>query len=103
VGCFVSILSHVLKANAGFHSDLNATYPVGEIDEQSKKLIETTRRCLDEAIKICKPGALFRDIGKVMSVFSLQAVTLEFTLVQRAYCTRKRMRRRTDLYGPRHQ
>ncbi|KAG1756816.1 methionine aminopeptidase [Suillus paluster] len=50
----------------GFHSDLNATYPVGEIDEDSKKLIRTTRQCLDEAIKVCKPGALFRDIGKVI-------------------------------------
>ncbi|KAL1694264.1 peptidase M24, structural domain-containing protein [Schizophyllum commune] len=50
----------------GFHADLNATYPVGDIDEESKKLIRTTRKCLDEAIKICKPGALFRDIGKVI-------------------------------------
>ncbi|KAF8921336.1 peptidase M24, structural domain-containing protein [Mucidula mucida] len=50
----------------GFHADLNATYGVGEIDEESKKLIRTTRECLDEAIKICKPGALFRDIGKVI-------------------------------------
>lgn len=59
-----------LKAKPGFHSDLNATYPVGEIDADSKKLIQTTRQCLDAAIKICKPGALFRDIGKAMSVFS---------------------------------
>jgi len=50
----------------GYHGDLNETYPVGEIDDDSKKLIHTTRKCLDEAIKICKPGALFRDIGKVM-------------------------------------
>ena len=52
----------------GFHGDLNATYAVGEIDDESKKLIRTTRECLDEAIKMCRPGALFRDIGKVMSV-----------------------------------
>ncbi|KAL5529462.1 hypothetical protein ACEPAG_5447 [Sanghuangporus baumii] len=50
----------------GFHGDLNATYAVGDIDEESKKLLRTTRECLDEAIKICKPGALFRDIGKVI-------------------------------------
>ncbi|KAI6109166.1 methionine aminopeptidase [Pisolithus croceorrhizus] len=46
--------------------DLNATYPVGEIDEDSAKLIRTTRECLDAAIKMCKPGALFRDIGKAI-------------------------------------
>ncbi|KAL5533075.1 FMA1 [Sanghuangporus sanghuang] len=51
---------------AWFHGDLNETYAVGDIDEESKKLIRTTRECLDEAIKICKPGALFRDIGKVI-------------------------------------
>ncbi|KAG6911057.1 hypothetical protein DXG01_004571 [Tephrocybe rancida] len=53
---------------AGYHADLNATYPVGETDEDSKKLIRTARSCLDESIKICKPGALIRDIGKVMYV-----------------------------------
>lgn len=59
-------LSHLLFTSAGFHGDLNETYPVGEIDEESKKLIRTTRESLDEAIKMCKPGALFRDIGKAM-------------------------------------
>jgi methionine aminopeptidase len=52
----------------GFHADLNETYPVGRIDEDSKRLIRTARRCLDESIKICKPGTLIRDIGKVMWV-----------------------------------
>ncbi|KAI0062292.1 methionine aminopeptidase [Artomyces pyxidatus] len=50
----------------GFHGDLNETYPVGQIDEDSKKLIRTTRKCLDEAIKQCKPGALIRDLGKTI-------------------------------------
>ena len=50
----------------GYHGDLNATYPVGNIDDESKKLIRTTRQCLDDAIKLCKPGALFRDLGKTM-------------------------------------
>ncbi|KAI5826093.1 methionine aminopeptidase [Schizophyllum commune Tattone D] len=50
----------------GYHADLNATYPVGKIDDESKMLIRTTRKCLDEAIKVCKPGALFRDIGKAI-------------------------------------
>lgn len=52
----------------GYHGDLNETYPVGKIDEDSERLIRTTRQSLDEAIKICKPGALFRDVGKVMFV-----------------------------------
>lgn len=52
----------------GYHGDLNATYPVGKIDEDSERLIRTTRECLDAAIAICKPGALIRDIGKIMCV-----------------------------------
>ncbi|KAF8486479.1 methionine aminopeptidase [Gautieria morchelliformis] len=50
----------------GFHGDLNETYPVGNISEENALLIRTSRKCLDESIKICKPGALFRDIGKVI-------------------------------------
>ena len=61
----------------GFHGDLNETYPVGEINEESKGLIQTTRESLDAAIKLCRPGALFRDLGKAMSVISLPLSPLE--------------------------
>ncbi|KAH8829157.1 peptidase M24, structural domain-containing protein [Flagelloscypha sp. PMI_526] len=50
----------------GYHGDVNATYPVGEIDEASKKLLRTSRESLDAAIAICKPGALFRDVGNAI-------------------------------------
>ncbi|KZT11386.1 methionine aminopeptidase [Laetiporus sulphureus 93-53] len=50
----------------GFHGDLNETYPVGHVSEGAQKLMRVTRQCLDEAIKICKPGALFRDLGKII-------------------------------------
>lgn len=58
----------ILMPLIGYHGDLNETYPVGEVDEDSKRLMRAARHSLDEAIKICKPGALIRDIGKVMSV-----------------------------------
>ncbi|KAI0798064.1 methionine aminopeptidase [Abortiporus biennis] len=50
----------------GVHGDLNETYPVGRVDDDSKKLMRATHESLHEAIKICKPGALIRDIGKVI-------------------------------------
>ncbi|KAF9069665.1 peptidase M24, structural domain-containing protein [Rhodocollybia butyracea] len=50
----------------GYHGDVNGSYPVGKIDEESEKLIRTTRESLDAAIKICRPGALLRDIGKTI-------------------------------------
>lgn len=48
---------------SGMHGDLNATYPVGKVDEASLDLIKTTKQSLDEAIAICKPGALYRCVG----------------------------------------
>ncbi|KAL8281522.1 hypothetical protein RQP46_006206 [Phenoliferia psychrophenolica] len=50
----------------GFHGDVNATYPVGEISDEKKLLIATARECLDEAIRACKPGTLFRDVGGII-------------------------------------
>ncbi|KAJ7452456.1 peptidase M24, structural domain-containing protein [Mycena galericulata] len=50
----------------GYHGDVNGTYPVGQIDDESAKLIRTSRECLDRAIELCKPGALFRDLGKTI-------------------------------------
>jgi len=34
--------------------------------QNQKKLVQTTYECLEEAIKIVKPGALYRDIGNVI-------------------------------------
>ncbi len=56
--------------------DLNETYPVGRIDEDSERLIRTARKCLDESIKVCKSGALIRDIGKVMWVYDWNLMRL---------------------------
>lgn len=48
---------------------------MGKVDEESEKLLRVARLCLDEAIKVCKPGALFRDIGKIMWVRHLNDMT----------------------------
>ena len=53
----------------GFHGDLNETYYVGAkamADPDSVRVIETARECLDEAIKLVKPGMAFRDPGNVI-------------------------------------
>ncbi|WVQ69914.1 methionine aminopeptidase, type I [Kwoniella botswanensis] len=52
-----------LDVSLCFHSDLNATYPVGKIDDESADLIATTKKSVDEAIAICKPGVPYREIG----------------------------------------
>lgn len=47
----------------GFHGDLNATYPVGKVDQESLDLMAATKKSMEEAIKICKPGVAYREIG----------------------------------------
>ncbi len=53
----------------GFHGDLNETYYVGakaQADPDSVRVVEAARECLDEAIKLVKPGMAFRDPGTVI-------------------------------------
>jgi methionyl aminopeptidase len=66
----------------GFHGDLNETYCVGNVDEAGKKLIENSRRCLEKAIAIVRPGTLYREIG---AVIEKEARKDGFSVV-RTYC-----------------
>ncbi|MCJ1313763.1 Methionine aminopeptidase 1 [Agyrium rufum] len=55
--------------HGGFHGDINETYYVGEkapLDASSVRVVETARECLDEGIKLVKPGMAFRDIGNAI-------------------------------------
>eukprot|EP01097_Dermamoeba_algensis_P002883 TRINITY_DN2147_c0_g1_i1.p1 TRINITY_DN2147_c0_g1~~TRINITY_DN2147_c0_g1_i1.p1 ORF type:complete len:236 (-),score=52.52 TRINITY_DN2147_c0_g1_i1:53-760(-) len=51
----------------GYHGDVNETYLIGNVDETGRRLVQTTRECLEKAIHMVKPGALYRDIGNVIS------------------------------------
>jgi len=55
--------------HGGFHGDLNETYYVGDVakaDPESVRVVEAARECLNQAIALVKPGALFRDYGTVI-------------------------------------
>ena len=55
--------------HGGYHGDLNETYYIGDkatADPDSVRVVEAARECLDEAIKLVKPGALFRNYGNVI-------------------------------------
>ncbi len=51
----------------GFHGDLNETYFVGTVAESSKMLVETTYQSLMKAIEYCKPNAMYREVGNIIS------------------------------------
>jgi methionyl aminopeptidase len=50
----------------GMHGDTNATFLVGDVDEESRRLVRVTRECLDLGITAVRPGALVRDIGRAI-------------------------------------
>lgn len=54
--------------HGGFHGDLNETYYVGSAnkDPDNVRVVEAARDCLEEAIKLVKPGALFRNYGNTI-------------------------------------
>lgn len=51
----------------GFHSDLNETFLIGDVDPRGRLLVQTTLDSLNKAIEMCKPGALYREVGEVIS------------------------------------
>jgi methionyl aminopeptidase len=50
----------------GVHGDTNATFLVGDVDEDSRRLVEVTRDCLDVGIAAARPGNRIRDIGRAI-------------------------------------
>jgi methionyl aminopeptidase len=49
----------------GWHADAAVTVPVGEIDEESKRLIDVTRRALQASIDSAVTGNRLGDVGAV--------------------------------------
>jgi methionyl aminopeptidase len=47
----------------GFHGDAAVTLAVGEVDEESRNLLETTRRSLYAGIEALRPGNRLGDVG----------------------------------------
>jgi methionyl aminopeptidase len=54
----------------GVHGDNNATYLVGDVDEESRLLVERTRESLERAIKAVKPGRQINIIGRVIESYA---------------------------------
>jgi len=50
----------------GVHGDTDATYPVGNIDPRSARLLRVTKECLDLAIAEVRPGAPINAIGRAI-------------------------------------
>src|SRR5690606_25176754 len=54
----------------GVHGDTNATFFVGNVDAQSRRLVEVTRRALELGIEAVRPGLPIRVIGKAIQTYA---------------------------------
>ena len=50
----------------GVHGDTNATFLVGDVDEESRRLVRVTRECLERAVETVAPGRPFNVIGRAI-------------------------------------
>ncbi|MDH2424644.1 type I methionyl aminopeptidase [Sphaerisporangium sp. TRM90804] len=54
----------------GVHGDTDATFLVGEVDEESRLLVERTREAMMRAIKAVAPGRQLNIVGRVISAYA---------------------------------
>jgi len=57
----------------GWHGDAAITVPIGDIDDESKQLIDVTRACLEDAIEEIVAGKRLGDIGHAVESRALAA------------------------------
>jgi methionyl aminopeptidase len=50
----------------GVHGDTNATFLVGDVDAESRKLVQVTEACMWHGIEAVRPGRPLSDIGRAI-------------------------------------
>lgn len=63
----------------GYVGDNAATICVGKVSADARRLVETTRECLEAAVEVCVPGKKLSDVGRAVQVL---AEARGFTLVR---------------------
>ncbi len=66
----------------GVHGDTNKTYLVGDVDEESRLLVERTHEATMRAIKAVRPGRQINVIGRVIEAYAARfgyGVVRDFT------------------------
>ncbi|AEE77063.1 unnamed protein product [Arabidopsis thaliana] len=51
----------------GYHGDTSKTFLCGDVNGSLKQLVKVTEECLEKGISVCKDGASFKQIGKIIS------------------------------------
>jgi methionyl aminopeptidase len=56
-----------------FFTDTAITVPVGKVSSVAQRLMDTTKKCLDEAVRVAKPGKRMGDIGNAIQTLAEDA------------------------------
>jgi methionyl aminopeptidase len=66
----IDITAYVTSDGIGVHGDTDATYLVGEVDEESRLLVERTREAMMRGIRAVAPGRQINVIGRVIESYA---------------------------------
>lgn len=68
--CNVDVTAYVVLDGIGVHGDTNATFEVGDVDEEVHLLVERTRDATHRGIKAVRPGRQVNVIGRVIESYA---------------------------------
>jgi methionyl aminopeptidase len=66
----IDITAYLVVDGIGVHGDTDATYLVGDVDEESRLLVERTREATMRGIKAVAPGRQINVIGRVIEAYA---------------------------------
>ena len=66
----IDITAYVVTDGIGVHGDTDATYLVGDVDDESRLLVERTHEATMRAIKAVMPGRQINIIGRVIESYA---------------------------------
>jgi methionyl aminopeptidase len=78
----IDITAYLTVDGLGVHGDTDATYLVGDVDEESRLLVERTHEAMMRGIKSVAPGRQVNVIGRVIEAYARRfgyGVVREFT------------------------
>ena len=66
----IDITAFLVVDGLGVHGDTDATYLVGEIDEESRLLVERTHEAMMRGIQAVAPGRQINVVGRVIEAYA---------------------------------
>src|SRR3982750_229234 len=66
----IDITAYLVLDGIGVHGDTDATYLVGDVDEESRLLVERTHEAMMRGIKAIAPGRQLNVVGRVIEAYA---------------------------------